>query len=240
MERNVTWKDKFLIQGVCNVLPSPSNLFSWGKVETPTCPLCSKTGTLDHNLSSNSRALSEGCYRWRHDQALKSIAEVISKEISDSRHTHAAARRIESVKAGEEPGSRPRYCSVGLLSTAREWVMTVDFERQLRISSHITQNSLRPDIILVSEVRRQLILLELTVPWGERMEEAQEKKRAKYQELVEDCHRNGWRTTCMPVEVGSQGFASQRQKIYLKLFRPHKWFTAHLKKTCTCTGRNPR
>lgn len=36
------------------------------------------------------------------------------------------------------------------------------------------------------------------------MEEAHERKREKYQELVEDCRRNGWRTRCMPVEVGTQ------------------------------------
>jgi len=47
-----------------------------------------------------------------------------------------------------------------------------------------------------------------TVPWEERMEEPQERKREEeYQELVEDCHKNGWRTRCMPVEVGSRGLA---------------------------------
>lgn len=86
--------------------------------------------------------------------------------------------------------------------------MTVDLERQLKIPSHITQTSLRPDIILDSEATKQLIPLDLTVPWEERMEEAQARKRAKYQELVEDCRRNGWRTTCMPVEMGSRGFAN--------------------------------
>ncbi len=40
------------------------------------------------------------------------------------------------------------------------------------------------------------------------MEEAQERMREKYQELVEDCRRNGWRTRFWPVEVGSRGFAS--------------------------------
>ncbi len=86
--------------------------------------------------------------------------------------------------------------------------MTVDLERQLKIPTHITQSKLRPDIILVSEATKQLILMELTVPLEERMEEAQERKREKYQELVEDCQKNGWRTSCMPVEVGSRGFAS--------------------------------
>ena len=87
-------------------------------------------------------------------------------------------------------------------------MITVDLERQLKIPPHITQSRLRPDIILVSEATKQLFLLELTVPWEERIEDAQERKREKYQELVEDCRRNGWRTRCMPVEVGSQGFAS--------------------------------
>ncbi len=88
MERSVTWKDiwkwnpqriKFFIQGVYDVLPSPSNLCIWGKIETPACHLCSKIGTLEHILSSCSKALGEGRYRWRHDQVLKSIAEAISK-----------------------------------------------------------------------------------------------------------------------------------------------------------------
>lgn len=121
-----------MFQGVYDVLPSPSILFSWGRVETPACPLCSKTGTLKHILSSCSRALSEGCYRWRHNQVLKSIAESISKGIRDSRYTHATARRIEFVKAGETPRSRPKNFSIGLLSTARDWVISVDLERQLK------------------------------------------------------------------------------------------------------------
>ena len=54
--------------------------------------------------------------------------------------------------------------------------MSVDLERQLKIPPHVTQTRLRPDIILVSEGTKQLVLLELTVPWEERMEDAQERK----------------------------------------------------------------
>ncbi len=48
MERSVTWmviwkwnpqRIKFLIQGVYDVLPRPSNLCIWGKIDTPACPL---------------------------------------------------------------------------------------------------------------------------------------------------------------------------------------------------------
>lgn len=87
MERSVTWKNiwhwnpqriKFLIQGAYDVLPSPSNLFTLGKIEKPTFPLCSKAGTLEHILRGCPKALGEGRYWWRHDQVLKSIAEAIS------------------------------------------------------------------------------------------------------------------------------------------------------------------
>ena len=148
MERNVTWKDilqwnpqriKFLIQGVNDILPSPSNLCIWGKIETPACPLCSKIGTLEHILSSCSKALGEGRYRWRHDQVLKSIAEAISKGIKGSRHTKATAKTIHFVKEGQRPEKTPRNRSSGLLPTARDWGMSVDLERQLKIPPHPEQ-----------------------------------------------------------------------------------------------------
>lgn len=86
IERRVTWAElwkaepqriKFLVQAVYNVLPSPSNLHVWGKVESPACPLCSKHGTLEHILSNCAKALGEGRYRWQHDQVLKSTSASI-------------------------------------------------------------------------------------------------------------------------------------------------------------------
>lgn len=104
MEQRITWKDswqwnppktfKLLIQGVYDALPSPSNLCNWGKIETPTCPRCSKIGTLEHILSSCSKALREGRFKWGNKQVLKSIAEAISKGIKDSRCTQATTKRI--------------------------------------------------------------------------------------------------------------------------------------------------
>lgn len=42
-------------------------------------------------------------------------------------------------------------------------------------------------MIIVSDLTKQLILLEFTVPWEERKDEVNERKRGKYQELVEEC-----------------------------------------------------
>ncbi len=157
------------------IIPSPANLFVWGKVETPACPLCSKTGTHEHIQSSCYLAQGDGRYRWRHDQVLKTIAEAISKGIGKNRKSNITTRMIAFVKEGEQP-KRKNNC-VGLLFTARDWSLTVDLDRQLKIPAHITQTMLRPDIVLVSESTKQFMLLELTVPWEERMEEAQEGEK---------------------------------------------------------------
>lgn len=39
------------------------------------------------------------------------------------------------------------------------------------------------------------------------MEEANERKLSKYQELVQKCREGGWKTLCEPIEVGCRGFA---------------------------------
>ncbi|KAI4872262.1 hypothetical protein NFI96_007403 [Prochilodus magdalenae] len=87
LDRKITWSElwkaqphqiNFMVQSVYDVLPSPSNLFCWGLAETPACPLCQRRGSLEHILSCCPKALGEGCYRWRHDQVLRVIADVIS------------------------------------------------------------------------------------------------------------------------------------------------------------------
>ncbi|KAJ8008616.1 hypothetical protein DPEC_G00106730 [Dallia pectoralis] len=87
--------------------------------------------------------------------------------------------------------------------------MEVDLGKQLKFPGTAATTSLRPDMLLISETSKQIILLELTVPWEDRIEEANERKGAKYAELVEECRNNGWRARCEPIEVGCRGFAGQ-------------------------------
>ena len=51
--------------------------------------------------------------------------------------------------------------------------------------------------------------MELTVPWEEGVEEAYERKMLSYSELVQECRTRGWKTWCLPFEVGCRGFAAQ-------------------------------
>lgn len=217
IERKVTWAElwkaepqriKFLIQAVYDVLPSPSNLHIWGKVESPACPLCSRRGTLEHILSCCPKALGEGRYRWRHDQVLKAIAEAIAVGVEWAKRSRPSKQAITFIRAGEQP--RPaEKTSAGILATARDWQLLVDLEQQLKFPNHIVTTTLRPDIVLLSESTKQVVLLELTVPWEDRLEEAFERKLAKYEGLVSECRQAGWRARCLPIEVGSRGFAAR-------------------------------
>ncbi|TWW80104.1 hypothetical protein D4764_10G0011340 [Takifugu flavidus] len=193
---------------VYDALPSPANLHAWGMSETPTCSLCSGRGSLQHLLSSCPKSLADGRYRWRHDQVLKAVAESIALAISTTKHHHAPKKAISFIKAGERPRAGPQI-TTGLLHTAPDWQLHVDLGKQLIFPQHIVTTSLRPDMIIISEASKYLIMLELTVPWEEQIEGANESKRAKYQELVEECRGRGWRTFYEPIDVGCRGFAGR-------------------------------
>ena len=72
-----------------------------------------------------------------------------------------------------------------------------------------TQTTLRPDIVIWSTASKQVLLIELTVPWEERIELAYERKRTKYDDLKEQCEKAGWSTWCAPIEVGCRGFVGK-------------------------------
>ncbi|XP_054628013.1 uncharacterized protein LOC129179159 [Dunckerocampus dactyliophorus] len=218
LERKVTWSEiwkaepqriGFMVRAVYDVLPSPANLHLWGMSDSPACALCSRKGSLEHILSSCSKALGEGRYRWRHDQVLKTVAESISKAVAKniSHKQQLGKRNIAFVRAGEQPLPQPK--PAGYLTSAVDWDLRVDLDKQLKFPDHITATSLRPDIVLASVSSRQVLLLELTVPWEDCIEEANERKRSKYQELVEQCLRAGWKARCEPIEVGCRGFAGR-------------------------------
>lgn len=67
-------------------------------------------------------------------------------------------------------------------------------ERQLKFPDTIAVTMLRPDMVLVSESSRPVVLLELTVPWEAQMGEAFERKKAKFDKLAGECHSNGWKS----------------------------------------------
>lgn len=64
-------------------------------------------------------------------------------------------------------------------------------------------------MVMWSEEAKKIILIELTVPWGEGCEQAFKRKSTKYQDLLHDCRGKGWQAWLFPVEVSCRGFPAQ-------------------------------
>ena len=81
----------------------------------------------------------------------------------------------------------------------------VDLDKRLVFPCE-NETRLRPDIVMFSTVKKLLVMIELTVPWESRIDEAYERKKLKYSDLCDSCREKGWSVLCYPVEVWCRGF----------------------------------
>lgn len=79
--------------------------------------------------------------------------------------------------------------AAGLFTSVLDWELRVDLGRQFKFPVHIVAAALRPDVVLTSATLKHVLLIELTVPWEDFIEEANERKWSKYQQLVEESRR---------------------------------------------------
>ena len=123
-------------------------------------------------------ALSEHRYTWRRNQVLKEVSKLVV-DLVNSAPQVPLVREVKFVKEGEQPkgsSTRTYQRNTGILSTAVDCVVQTDIGSQLSIPKEIVDTSLRPDMIVISEASKTIVLIELTVPWEDRMEEAHELK----------------------------------------------------------------
>ena len=147
-------------------------------------------------------------YTRRHDKVLAVLADTLERNVKKPRTTKGGLKFVNFVKEGET-GPRAGVEGKGLLGTSTDWKMRVDLKQRMEFPSEIAVTNKRPDIVIWSAKTKQAVLLELTVPWEERIEEAYERKNLKYQELVKNCQENGWKIWFFAVEVGCRGFVGQ-------------------------------
>ena len=93
---------KFLVQLVYGILPSPSNLYLWDKIDKPKCL---RKRSQQHILSSCQTAVAYGRYCWRHDNVLEATALIITEAIQSSKFV-PCKRVIRSVKPGTKSSEK--------------------------------------------------------------------------------------------------------------------------------------
>jgi len=118
---------------------------------------------------------------------LRELADTLEKEHkSKSKGIKAGPMFIHFVKVGNNPSTGQGNTRTGILDLADDWMMEVDLNRRLNFPD-IVQTSLRTDIVLWSWGKKKILIVELTVPWEDRCTQANERKRAKYEELLAEC-----------------------------------------------------
>ena len=85
------------------------------------------------------------------------------------------------------------------------------------IPPNILVTNLRPDIFIVNETSREIVIFELTCPWDANIARSHEFKENKYAPLVADLSRR-YKVFNFSVEVSVRGQVSKPNKERIKAF----------------------
>ena len=225
IERKLGWEEiwswttsrlSFLVRSTYDVLPSPSNLVRW-KISSDNKCRCGKLGTLKHILSHCGRSLDR--YTWRHNEVLKIIFDVTSKQIdlinSGKKPQKRGTRRFMSfVKEGQVDHYKKKVPMKNDENWDGSWEIAADLPGCVRFFPVPTRK--KPDLVVWCPERKIIYLVELTVPHEDNIDAARDRKDQRYENLVNECEEAGWSTAHFSVEVGCRGFVGERLR---------KWFT---------------
>ena len=141
---------------------------------------------------------------------LKELAESVQFNMSRSRARHPEPPKLFIAAGGEKAwpimSSLPRPCKEGLMSDADDWECAADLPDWNQYPEMIRKSGLRPDIVLHSQTAKEIILIELTVPYESRIEAAHLFKTEKYADLAKSLREDGFKTKVFAIEVGARGF----------------------------------
>ena len=84
------------------------------------------------------------------------------------------------------------------------------------IPPHILVTNQRPDLVIVWDDPKELLLIELTVPFEGNISDAHNRKIDRYKTLVQDLNETEYNTTYEAIEVGQRGLINKDNKTRLK------------------------
>ncbi|KAK3706431.1 hypothetical protein RRG08_047999 [Elysia crispata] len=145
----------------------------------------------------------------RHSRVLKELAAIISTAKGETTLPNTNALIFPTEGGAKSWHGRPMRTTNQikcLLDGSDDYDVSADLPEWDSHPSIIKETRSRPDIVIHSASTQQLIMVELTVPYENRMEEAHIYKREKYQNLTKELENAGYKAVVMPVEVGARGF----------------------------------
>ena len=96
-----------------------------------------------------------------------------------------------------------------ILAEANDWTVAASPEGLRHYPQLLRDSGRRPDAVLASSSSDAFILVELTVPWEDRIEASNVMKTEKYSDLAKDLEDSVFLVKLMPVEVGARGLVGK-------------------------------
>ena len=219
--KNLIWggisplKVKFVLAASVNWVRTPNLLKLWGLKSTSNCPLCgASVCSLHHILSNCTVALRDERYTWRHNSVLFEIQKVIQNHINNQNASPMNERlpHISSsfVTAGKAPTKTKSKMYSGLIAGSNDWKLLVNLpDANYVFPPEVLATLQRPDIVIWSEKLQKILLIELTCPSEENIEEAQLRKENRYLQLMDQITTTtNWSPLLFTIEVGVRGFVA--------------------------------
>ena len=197
-QQNATWKSfiyavprgvmSFAMRASTNSLATPDNLARWGKVVDPSCKLCSDPDKPNTKAVGTLGHILNNCprmldrYEWRHNGIVSHLYETFRNQKIDGLRIYAD---IEGAKVNG--GTIP---------------------------ADIAITTQRPDIVIINTntTPTSVLLVELTVPFTRNIEAANARKKMRYEYLAQDIEEKGYKCSNIPLEVGSRGHVTARNR----------------------------
>ena len=210
----------FCLGATYNVVPSPKNLKRLHLASESRCFLFHKdVCTISHILGACKISLQQGRFTFRHDSVLQHLVLVLKSFLKNLPIN--ATKKWNTIKfvcdkVFGTKCSKTKISSKGILHLASDWILLADVKGDYLFPFQLALTELHPDILLFSKSSKRAVLLELTCPCEENMENWHSQNLNKYTPLAKVIEKNGWVVDLFAIEVAARGYPSKWLPICLK------------------------
>ena len=150
-------------------------------------------------------------WRFFFSEVTKTCCETANKAINIIN-----TRAIQFVKEGNiSKTARENMRKPSLLEGCTDWQVATDLKHNFIFLTVIALTTKRLDIVIWSVKAKKVFVIELTVLFEENFDWAHQRKLTKYEDLREQCVRNGLITNVFPIQVGCRGFIDNLTSVFL-------------------------
>ena len=103
-----------------------------------------------------------------------------------------------------------------MLSKAKDWEVSADLQGERHCHKVLQESGKRPDLVMASTATDSFILVELTVPWEDRMDLSNALKSDRYLDLTMDLEARGYGVHLFAIEVGARGLVGRSTYAFLR------------------------